>query len=109
MKPTSLESLTLRGNGVSSGRRKLLGGDDVYAESQERSGYWSDKSLRETAQTDQPVPRPRGKREKESIIYLKNCQNRPDYNPGLWSQKPEFTYSLILFSSKGGEGVRKSG
>lgn len=81
-----MESLTLRGNGVSSGQRKLLGGDDVYAESEEGSGYWSDKRVKETVQIEQHVPGPRGEREKERVIYLKNCQNRPDYNPGLWSE-----------------------
>ena len=86
MKPTSLESLTLRGNGVSSGQRKLLGGDDIYTESQEGSGYWSDKRVKETAQIEQHVLRPRGEGEKECMMYLKNCWSRPGYNPGLWSE-----------------------
>lgn len=81
-----MESLTLRGNGVRSGQRKLLGRDDVFAESQEGSGYWSDKKVKETAQIEQHVPGPRGEREKERMIYPKNCQNRPDYSPGLWSE-----------------------
>ena len=52
-----------------SGQRKLLGRDDVFAESQEGSGYWSDKKVKETAQIEQHVPGPRGEREKERMIY----------------------------------------